>query len=165
MRPRKVNADLPRRVYERNGTFYYVEPGTSKWIRLTDDRSMVYACMTPFRSEMSRDNIVRRVRAQLSRVKARPKERRPVACDLTLDDAMVLLERAKWRCEVTGTPFNDEKVNGRMPFLPSIDRIDCDKHYTLSNCRIVCAATNIAMNIWGEPVLSTLFTNWRAFKG
>lgn len=47
---------------------------------------------------------------------------------------------------------------GRRPLAPSIDRIDSSLGYTRQNCRIVCAAVNYAMNVWGEDVL------WRLFK-
>lgn len=35
-RPRKTNRHLPKRVYERDGALYYVEPGSEEWIPLKD---------------------------------------------------------------------------------------------------------------------------------
>lgn len=49
------------------------------------------------------------------------------------------------RCEMTGMPFDlDGDWNS-----PSLDRIDPDGGYTMSNVRIVITALNVMMNRWG----------------
>lgn len=65
-----------------------------------------------------------------------------------------LVARSKGRCELTGIPFNTEKINGaiRLPFAPSVDRINSNLPYGKENCRLVCLAVNISMNGWGEKL-------------
>lgn len=78
--------------------------------------------------------------------------------DLTKIEIASLITRADGRCEVTGVEFSNHKIgsSNRRPYTPSIDRIDSSKGYTLNNCRLVCVATNLAMNEWGEEVLVVL---------
>lgn len=78
-------------------------------------------------------------------------------CELTPDLAKRLWDRCAGCCELTGIPF-DFSHNGGMkrPFAPSIDRVDSTKGYTESNVRVVCTAVNIAMNQWGEGVLTQI---------
>ena len=87
-----------------------------------------------------------------ARKRAKLKER---DSDLTEDVARSIWRRCKGRCELTGIPFDFAKLDGcrRRPFMPSIDRIDCAKGYTVENIRVVCTAANLAMNQWGEDVL------------
>lgn len=76
---------------------------------------------------------------------------------LDKQDIYDLLTRTEGRCEITGVPFSLVKGNGRrMPFSPSLDRIDSKKLYEPSNCRIVCIAANIALQDWGESVFKAL---------
>jgi hypothetical protein len=56
-------------------------------------------------------------------------------------------------CEATGIPFNMQSGEGRSPFAPSIDRIDCSKGYTEENARVVVWAFNMACGEFGEEVL------------
>lgn len=79
------------------------------------------------------------------------------------------------RCSLTGIPFVTERPKekfARRPFAASIDRIDSKKGYELDNCRLVCIAVNLAMNVWGEDVLyriaeglSRNHANWRKGLG
>jgi hypothetical protein len=60
------------------------------------------------------------------------------------------------RCALTGIKFVTERPKekfARRPFAASIDRIDSKKGYEVDNCRLVCIAVNLAMNVWGEDVL------------
>lgn len=77
---------------------------------------------------------------------------------LSKSDMLTLAARAAGRCEVTGLPFSDAKPAGcaRRPFGPSLDRIAPAEGYTLSNCRLVCFAVNVAMSDWGEATLRTI---------
>lgn len=68
-----------------------------------------------------------------------------------------MFERAQGRCEVTGIPFNDTLLSGRVrPWKASIDRIDSEEGYHPENCRLVCVAVNAAMREWGEQILWTI---------
>jgi hypothetical protein len=74
---------------------------------------------------------------------------------LSADEIQQLLARASGRCELTGIPFSAVRIDGcsKRPWTPSIDRIDNAKPYTLSNCRVVCTAVNLALNEFGETIL------------
>lgn len=73
---------------------------------------------------------------------------------LELEDVQAMLKRSGLLCEVTMIPFDMRKEGGYRvrPWVPSIDRIDSSFGYTPSNCRLVCAAVNSAMNEFGEEV-------------
>lgn len=77
---------------------------------------------------------------------------------LTASEFSTIIKRAGGKCEVTGIRFQ-ETMRGavsqysRNPWGPSLDRINCLKGYTADNCRLVCTAANIGMNVWGESVL------------
>jgi hypothetical protein len=79
-------------------------------------------------------------------------------CELSADTAKELWWRCGGKCELTGIQFDYEDADDsfRRPYIPSIDRIDSNKGYTLENVRVVCSAVNIAMNQWGEDVLFTI---------
>lgn len=71
---------------------------------------------------------------------------------LTEDDLETMKARTNGQCELTGIRFSDEKPLGKRfrPWMPSVDRIRCTLPYQLSNCRIVCAYVNLAINDLGE---------------
>lgn len=88
-------------------------------------------------------------------------ERREIEFKLTESHVAELLRESGGLCTVTGIQLtnDDSPTRGkhvRRPWAPSIDRIDSEKGYTLENCRIVCGAANLAMNMWGEEVLLTM---------
>lgn len=47
-------------------------------------------------------------------------------------------------CEATGIKFTGNTHPFCDPFVPSIDRIDCEKGYTKDNCQVVVQIYNIA---------------------
>lgn len=61
-------------------------------------------------------------------------------------------------CEVSGLPLNLEQVNSTNynPWVPSLDRKDSSKGYTIDNVRLVCVAYNVAKGERSEDVLMTL---------
>jgi hypothetical protein len=82
---------------------------------------------------------------------------------LTEEDVSRIVVRSNGRCEVTNVrlvPSTDglfgEDIKNSNPFMPSIDRIDSSRGYEPRNVRVVCYAANLAMNRWGEHVLSIL---------
>lgn len=79
---------------------------------------------------------------------------RGILFEITMDDVESMFARAGGRCEVTGLVFNWNKRPGmrRRPFIPSLDRMDSSAGYTVENCRIVCAAVNMAINEFGDSV-------------
>lgn len=78
--------------------------------------------------------------------------------ELTLDDFKDLLLRSGGKCEVTGIVFSDGVYGAaRMrPLIPSLDRRNAVLGYCKENCRIVCAAINVAMFNWGEEMFKSL---------
>ncbi len=59
---------------------------------------------------------------------------------------------------MTNKRFGDDKPPGSRirPWAPSIDRRDSSAGYTASNCRLVCAYVNVAMNRFGDDLLVEL---------
>jgi hypothetical protein len=81
---------------------------------------------------------------------------------LTVEAYLSLLVATSGACSLTGIRFSFEKPAGSKysPFRPSIDRIDCAKGYDAGNCRVVCAAVNIALNVWGDDVFKRVATGY-----
>lgn len=79
---------------------------------------------------------------------------RKIQIDLTESDVQAMIERSGLRCEVSGIKFDMRKVPGMRirPWAPSIDRIKPALPYTKGNCRVVCAAVNLALNQFGDEV-------------
>lgn len=74
---------------------------------------------------------------------------------LTPEEFGMLAERANGKCELTGIAFSAQRDPGtRMAYwAPSIDRIKNDRGYEYDNCRLVCAAVNIALSDFGTVAL------------
>lgn len=95
---------------------------------------------------------------------------RSFECTLTIRQLREIMLRCRGRCEVTGLRFITEPSAGlrSRPFFHSLDRIDASKGYTVDNLRMVCVATNYAMNAWGEQVFAEIargyvFNRYSAF--
>lgn len=157
---------LPKNVHAKHGAYYLVR--NNKWVRLTDRLVDVPAALERVLEgkESSREEVAAYARRQLARSRANAKGRRGIEHDLTWTDIEAMLDASQWRCAVTGAPFSLRVVGPRKqrPYAPSIDRRDNDKGYVASNCRIVCAAANIAMNTWGEGVLLELARHMRSTR-
>ena len=73
-------------------------------------------------------------------------------CDVTFDSMLALMESQQWKCAEGGQSFaimgnwvlvSDRKAMGiNSTLLPSIDRIDNNKGYTMDNIRIVTNGYN-----------------------
>lgn len=150
---------LPPCVYFKNGAYYLVKRG--KWLRLSKDRDeaiiLAQSVLPP--PEKDHEPILAYAYRVLTRARQNAKGRRGLSFSLSRHDIHRMLEDVNWRCAVTRTPFSLEIVGKHKPFAPSIDRIDCAIGYEPENCRMVCVATNFAMNQWGERVLRTLLLN------
>jgi len=74
---------------------------------------------------------------------------------LSRDEYYAIVRRSSFKCELTGIPFSLSWAGStrRRPFVPSLDRRDSAKPYTVDNCRLVLCAVNYALNEWGETVL------------
>lgn len=84
--------------------------------------------------------------------------KRNIPHDITRDQITELYERSRGYCEFSGIKFAySENGRGKVrPFAPSLDRIDSNKGYTMSNCRLVCAAVNVALNAFGDDNLDLI---------
>lgn len=81
--------------------------------------------------------------------------RRGWKCNIDRDYIEWAIESQDFRCAMTGIKFDVAPYPsaGKRPWAPSVDRIDRAKGYTRANVRIICAAANLAMNVWDESVL------------
>lgn len=61
-------------------------------------------------------------------------------------------ERLPKGCAVTGLPFEYAIGTAKRhnPWSPSVDRIDNDKGYVMSNCRLVVWMYNVAKSAWKD---------------
>ena len=81
-------------------------------------------------------------------------------CDITYESMYELMETQQWKCAETNIPFvimdKQYKLDERNTLginslnLPSIDRIDNNKGYTMDNIRIVSLAYNNLKNRYDE---------------
>lgn len=156
-RPRTNNSGLPACVYEKRGRYYLVKRG--RWFNLGEDRDRAIELARCFIPPATVDQLPILEYALRLVARARQNARsRGIDFKLTKEDVRALMDDSDWKCAVTRTPFSLERLGttGDRPFAPSIDRIRCELGYERENCRIVCVATNFAMNRWGEPVLRRL---------
>lgn len=156
-RPRKHNPGLPTGVYLKRGTYWRVIRG--KWFRLGKtmedvERGLRSEIVLKRHYQHEAESLTRRA---LIRARVNARGRRKIPFTITVADVMSLLEKANWRCAVSGLPFSSEPVNGRLPYAPSIDRINNSKGYEPGNCRVVCVLVNLAMNTFGEEALWHVF--------
>lgn len=77
---------------------------------------------------------------------------------ITEYDIALMFEKSGGKCILTGIKFDLRTVSNMRvrPWAPSIDRIDASRPYEASNCRIVCAAINIALNSFGDDIFYAL---------
>jgi hypothetical protein len=94
------------------------------------------------------------IHAALFRKVTKSASTRKIPIDLTERDVQAMIERSGLKCEVSGIKFDMRKVPGMRirPWAPSIDRIKPSLSYTAENCRVVCAAVNLALNQFGDDV-------------
>lgn len=157
-RRRESDTELPKRVYQRRGAFYFVRKD-GVWIPLGRDRARAIEVGLDLSHIACFAEAV--PKAYLARIYARAKERskrRGHPFELSPDEFRELWRRADGRCEVTGLPFRlaAAQRGSRRPYAPSLDRTDSSLPYSVENCRLVCTAVNIAMNEWGTEVLDRI---------
>lgn len=85
-------------------------------------------------------------------------KRKRLVFELSIDDLRAICARSNGCCEVTGLRFSmiAYRVGKMRPFAPSLDRVDATMGYSLGNCRLVCAAVNVAMFNWGEELFRSI---------
>jgi hypothetical protein len=81
---------------------------------------------------------------------------------IDIDHAWILERLHTGVCEVTGLPFSIQSGSGKMPYSPSLDRIDCAKGYTTNNVRVVLWIVNVIANEWGLDAAAVVIDAMRA---
>ena len=166
MRPRKTDTDLPPCVYLRRGTYFYVKRG--EWTNVGKTLEEALLQIEAIKAGKKHVRGTRKMKEMEDALRKVFRARRSgatikkVPFEITEEFIRRLAKKSNWCCSMTGIPFNLKKPEGRHrnPFAPSIDRIDNKLGYVEGNVRVVCLATNFAMNEWGEDVLQTLALGW-----
>lgn len=168
-RRRESQLDLPRYMARKGDAFYFVTKKPRKWIALGRNKesalhqhsvllaALGYTASLPLLpSGVTVASLVRLVR--------RSARARNIVDLMTRDDIEHLVRRAGGRCEISGVPFSTEKPKGQRIriYAPSVDRIDAAIGYVPSNCRLVCASVNIALNRFGDDFLKVIGVRSRA---
>jgi len=92
----------------------------------------------------------------LPRARTRAKEGN-MPFDLDADFIRELMASQNYCCAVSGIRFHlsrsgARQSTSRLPFRPSIDRIEPALGYVRGNVRILCFAVNMAISDWGDDV-------------
>jgi len=91
-------------------------------------------------------------------------------CDVTFESMLSLMERQDWKCAIRGQSFvimdkrykveERKKLGINSLLIPSIDRIDNNKGYTMDNIRIVTNGYNQLRNRYEErEVMEWILSN------
>ena len=93
---------------------------------------------------------------QLVRGRVNAKARKGKVLEFTITEEWISDHLKPMVCEATGVPLQYPPLDGaRIPFRPSIDKIDPLKGYTPENCQVVCWMYNLAKNRFtNEDVLT-----------
>jgi hypothetical protein len=152
-RNRKSDFELPQRVYRRRGKLYYVAVD-GRWSPLQRDVASDQAKHLHLVRATPDGKGFADLRNCFERIR-RNARHREIVFNLTWDDVVMMWQRSRGRCEVSGIPFTFVKTGGfkNRPFAPSIDRINNGAGYSIENCRLVCVAVNAALNEWGMKTL------------
>lgn len=158
-----------KRTRKPNGRTYLYFRGPGAPFRLNDDATIARRQAIAFVELQARpepgDNhvsnaIERRIAGRLISNALTRSKRRGDQCDLTAAAIIQMLRAQRYRCAVSGLPFDltwrEGKTAFRNPFAPSIDRQNSSVGYLASNCRIVLSAVNYGINEWGEEIYTRI---------
>ena len=95
-----------------------------------------------------------RLAGLICQAKKRAKQKK-LDFDIDIQWALGQYKIQQGKCLLTGIPFVLEsfpelKRKRNNPYSVSIDRIDSDKGYTKTNCRLVCVIVNYGLNRFGD---------------
>ena len=100
-----------------------------------------YGNCRPCENERRGDTIRGSLSVLLQHARRRAKEKN-IACDLTTDQLLKLARDQKSVCPLSGQPLTYTTGHGVIYTNASIDRIEHDGDYTISNVRLVCRVVN-----------------------
>ena len=110
----------------------------------------------------TKESVVGRLLGQCTTASRRPKKVKKGIdqCEVTFELLYQMMETQNWRCIECGHPFlllekrltvkQTNELGLNRLFLPSVDRIDNNKGYTIDNVKIVSQGYNILKNIHSD---------------
>ena len=110
----------------------------------------------------TKESVVGRLLGQCNTASRRPKKVKKGIdqCDVTFELLYQMMDIQNWKCIETGVPLlllekrmkveETNKLGLNRLFLPSVDRIDNKKGYTIDNIKIVSQGYNILKNIHSD---------------
>jgi hypothetical protein len=147
----RTRNELPTCVYQRGARYYWLD-NQRKWVPL--GRSLDRALLIYRKFAVPSDEFV----AGMFKALRANAARREIAVQLSLDDLRDMVAEAAGKCSVTGLRWDFRRLPEcrARPWIPSVDRRSSAAPYSPENCRIVCAAVNVAMSDYGEAVLRVI---------
>lgn len=79
--------------------------------------------------------------------------KRNIEVTITRNFIKLLIDAQNWTCSKTGLPFDLTAGFGKMPFGPTVDRIDSKGIYEAGNIQIVCNIYNYAKNEFDDETV------------
>lgn len=142
---------MPPSIYRRGDRYYWLD-NQRRWVALgaTVERALMIHGKFAVPSDEFVAGMFKALRANASR--------RGIEVLITLDDLRGMVAAAGGKCAVTGLRWDFRRLPEcrARPWIPSVDRKIAAKPYSTDNCRIVCAAVNVAMSDYGEEVLRVI---------
>ena len=114
------------------------------------------------RKKTSKERVVAELVTMCRTASRRPKKVKKGIdqCEVTFELLYQMMETQNWRCIECGHPFlllekrltvkQTNELGLNRLFLPSVDRIDNNKGYTIDNVKIVSQGYNILKNIHSD---------------
>lgn len=167
MKPTYIQTVRRKLADGTHGEYYYLRTPPAmrhvlgKRVRLPNDLTAA----TEHAEKLLNDNVrlIEGVDARLYRYARRAHDnafaranKRSMVYELSRELILEMMERQRYLCDVSGLPFSLDWNSGKNPFAPSLDRKDNTKGYTLENTRLVLAAVNFGMNVWGLEIYTAI---------
>ena len=154
------NRGLPPYLYIKKGRYVYVDydpiSRKQKEVSLGSVDNEINSIFDLYKElRKSNKNIPKNWTNRIISNSKKNAKARGIDYDIEKEDIEYLMDRCGGRCELTGIQFSFEKIDGVRvrPWIPSLDRIDSSKGYSLENCRLISCAANYALNEFGEEIL------------